>query len=372
MAPPRVSVTVVVADAYPNFSICGIPYYVSGEVTHWSDLANRTIAGRVTGLLQQLGLTWGRLPCSPPLGGPPGCHRPGNLPFALFSDRNVIAPRVVPVSSRVMIDGVGHKNPAHVRQASTGVTPRVRGPAGLVAVGLIAAGCGLLGPGADFPSPPRQSPVTTVLVSTDGRVITGVGGMACGHDPRLVARSYPHKVTLTWINPDTNCHAETTRSTVVRIRLAEPLGTRPLVQASGGGRIPYFDQRALARVTVLPAGFRLRSEIPAGQPVGDTRTYAGPGWPCRCAQLVIWQQVISKGFIRPAQQTSQHPTQVLVHGQVAALLINGPFYARSINWMDHGYYFTVGVAYGPAKVPLTNAQLTAVADGIRLPSSNHR
>ena len=34
----------VVADAYPNFSICGIPYYVSGEVTHWRNLAHRTVA----------------------------------------------------------------------------------------------------------------------------------------------------------------------------------------------------------------------------------------------------------------------------------------------------------------------------------------
>lgn len=39
---PSTEVTVVVADAYPNFSICGIPYYVSGEVTHWSNLAHRT------------------------------------------------------------------------------------------------------------------------------------------------------------------------------------------------------------------------------------------------------------------------------------------------------------------------------------------
>jgi NADPH-dependent 2,4-dienoyl-CoA reductase/sulfur reductase-like enzyme len=37
-------VTVVVGDAYPNFSICGIPYYVSGEVTHWRNLAHRTTA----------------------------------------------------------------------------------------------------------------------------------------------------------------------------------------------------------------------------------------------------------------------------------------------------------------------------------------
>ena len=41
---PSSEVTVVVADAYPNFSICGIPYYISGEVTHWSDLAHRTAA----------------------------------------------------------------------------------------------------------------------------------------------------------------------------------------------------------------------------------------------------------------------------------------------------------------------------------------
>jgi NADPH-dependent 2,4-dienoyl-CoA reductase/sulfur reductase-like enzyme len=40
---PNAEVTVVVADAYPNFSICGIPYYVSGEVTHWRNLAHRTI-----------------------------------------------------------------------------------------------------------------------------------------------------------------------------------------------------------------------------------------------------------------------------------------------------------------------------------------
>src|ERR1022692_438745 len=37
-------VSVIVADTYPNFSICGIPYYVSGEVPHWRDLAHRSIA----------------------------------------------------------------------------------------------------------------------------------------------------------------------------------------------------------------------------------------------------------------------------------------------------------------------------------------
>src|SRR5579871_495279 len=41
---PATEVTVILADAYPNFSICGIPYYVSGEVAHWRDLAHRTTA----------------------------------------------------------------------------------------------------------------------------------------------------------------------------------------------------------------------------------------------------------------------------------------------------------------------------------------
>ncbi len=48
-------VTVVVADAYPNFSICGIPYYVSGEVTHWRNLAHRTVADlEATGMALRL------------------------------------------------------------------------------------------------------------------------------------------------------------------------------------------------------------------------------------------------------------------------------------------------------------------------------
>ena len=41
---PGADVTVVLEDAYPNFSICGIPYYLSGEVAEWRNLAHRTVA----------------------------------------------------------------------------------------------------------------------------------------------------------------------------------------------------------------------------------------------------------------------------------------------------------------------------------------
>ncbi|HMH91981.1 MAG TPA: FAD-dependent oxidoreductase, partial [Streptosporangiaceae bacterium] len=59
---PEADVTVVVADAYPNFSICGIPYYVSGEVTHWRNLAHRTIADlEATGMRLRLDTTATRI-----------------------------------------------------------------------------------------------------------------------------------------------------------------------------------------------------------------------------------------------------------------------------------------------------------------------
>jgi NADPH-dependent 2,4-dienoyl-CoA reductase/sulfur reductase-like enzyme len=37
-------VTVVVRDAYPNFSICGLPFYLSGETPEWQMLAHRTVS----------------------------------------------------------------------------------------------------------------------------------------------------------------------------------------------------------------------------------------------------------------------------------------------------------------------------------------
>jgi len=52
---PSVDVTVIVADAYPNFSICGIPYYFSREVQPWQSLAHRTHADlEATGMTLRL------------------------------------------------------------------------------------------------------------------------------------------------------------------------------------------------------------------------------------------------------------------------------------------------------------------------------
>jgi hypothetical protein len=39
---PGGEATVLVADAFPNFSICGLPYYLSGDVADWRSLAHRS------------------------------------------------------------------------------------------------------------------------------------------------------------------------------------------------------------------------------------------------------------------------------------------------------------------------------------------
>jgi NADPH-dependent 2,4-dienoyl-CoA reductase/sulfur reductase-like enzyme len=40
---PAFEVTVLVADRYPNYSICGLPFWLGGEIPDWRDLAHRTV-----------------------------------------------------------------------------------------------------------------------------------------------------------------------------------------------------------------------------------------------------------------------------------------------------------------------------------------
>ncbi len=39
---PEIRPTMIVADNFPNFSICGLPYFISHEVADWKNLAHRT------------------------------------------------------------------------------------------------------------------------------------------------------------------------------------------------------------------------------------------------------------------------------------------------------------------------------------------
>jgi NADPH-dependent 2,4-dienoyl-CoA reductase/sulfur reductase-like enzyme len=92
---PGAEVSVVVADAYPNFSICGIPYYVSGEVTHWRNLAHRTTADlEATGMSLRLDTTARRIDVS---GRKLLLTTPGGHEELLAYDKLVVGTGAVPV-----------------------------------------------------------------------------------------------------------------------------------------------------------------------------------------------------------------------------------------------------------------------------------
>ena len=107
---PSADVTVVVADAYPNFSICGIPYYVSGEVTHWRNLAHRTVADlEATGMALRLDTTARRIDVGGrklQLTGPDGRDE------LISYDKLVIGTGAVPVRPPIAgVDGPGALGP---------------------------------------------------------------------------------------------------------------------------------------------------------------------------------------------------------------------------------------------------------------------
>ena len=105
---PGAEVTVVAADAYPNFSICGIPYYVSGEVTHWRNLAHRTAADlEATGMRLRLDTTARRIDVE---GRKLAVTGPDGAEDVIAYDQLVIGTGAVPV--RPPIGGLDELGPA--------------------------------------------------------------------------------------------------------------------------------------------------------------------------------------------------------------------------------------------------------------------
>ena len=110
---PSTDVTVVVADEYPNFSICGIPYYVSGEVTHWRNLAHRTYAD-----LEATGMQLGSTP-PPPTSTSTATqllgHRPRRRGAMLAYDALVVGTGAVPVRPPIGgLDQLGPEQGVHL------------------------------------------------------------------------------------------------------------------------------------------------------------------------------------------------------------------------------------------------------------------
>ncbi|AEJ41861.1 putative FAD-dependent pyridine nucleotide-disulfide oxidoreductase [Sulfobacillus acidophilus TPY] len=88
-------ITLVVGDAFPNFSICGLPFYLSGEISDWRTLAHRTHEEIESHGIRVLLNTWAE-------SIDPGAHRmtvraPDGRHQEIAYDRLVVATGAVPV-----------------------------------------------------------------------------------------------------------------------------------------------------------------------------------------------------------------------------------------------------------------------------------
>ena len=201
---PGAEVTVVVADAYPNFSICGIPYYVSGEVAHWRNLAHRTYTDlEAAGMRLRLDTAARKVDVAGRmvhLSGPDGAAEDA-MPY----DQLVIGTGAVPVRPPIAgLDGLGPADGVHLLHSmddtfavmrtleETGTGSAVIVGAGYVGLEMAEA---LLASGAS-PSPslsgcPRCCPPSTrasarwSALSFDGHGVT----VHAGTDVKRIARA---------------------------------------------------------------------------------------------------------------------------------------------------------------------------------------
>ncbi len=126
------------ADAYPNFSIGGIPSYVSGEVPRWQNLAHRTVADlEAAGMALRLDTTARRVDVAARkllLAGPGGEE-------VIGYDRLVIGTGAVPVRPPITgLDALGPADGVHLLHSMGDTFALMRtledtSPAGAVIVG---------------------------------------------------------------------------------------------------------------------------------------------------------------------------------------------------------------------------------------------
>lgn len=156
------------------------------------------------------------------------------------------------------------------------------------------------------------------------------------------------------------------------------------MKGSTGQPIPAFDERRLAVVTDLPAGFRLTGDVPSGPPelgptgTGDVRSYTS------AAGSLTLAQIAGAGTSPPAGMAPGGiVTAATVKGRPATTWLLAPVPLPSplvlggvplpenpsiggVSWAEGGYAFAITSTGRPA---LSSDALLALADSVGLPAS---
>lgn len=210
----------------------------------------------------------------------------------------------------------------------------------------------------------------TAVVSVDGRTILVGPYMSggCAATVTAVARQSTTKVALLLqaVPKPAGCPNGQNEAHPVPaqdIRLAQPLGSRKLVNGATGGVIAWLSARLMLRPTALPAGYRLTRVIPAvtslrggsSEPAGVYQLYNLPygADPLEITQSAGNPQVPGPG---PGGWIT-----IRVRGQ------SGRATRNVITWRENGLIdlIVVGGQSGPDEPQLlTTRQLIAIADSL--------
>jgi NADPH-dependent 2,4-dienoyl-CoA reductase/sulfur reductase-like enzyme len=309
---PGAEVSVVVADAYPNFSICGIPYYVSGEVTHWRNLAHRTTADlEATGMNLRLDTTARRIDVSGRkllVTGPKGHEE------LLAYDKLVIGTGAVPARPPVGgLEALGPDDGVHLLHSMGDTFAVMRTLEDKVPASAVIVGAGYIGlEMADalttrglrviqMEQLPEVLPTVDpalghlvhaqladrgveVLTGTTVRQITRTGGEAGGlqveataADGTAVTRQADMVLVVVGVRPDTTLTASAGAALGARGAIAVDRGMRtnlPDVYAAGDCVVTWH---RLLGETYLPLGTTAHKQgrVAGENALGGTREFAG-------------------------------------------------------------------------------------------------
>jgi hypothetical protein len=226
----------------------------------------------------------------------------------------------------------------------------------------VAAGCGLIGSGANG-QVSYHGYGGTAIVSTDGRTLTvGPYGLSCGATVTVVARESSRRVALfvQYRTPDNpppcppGSGTEALRSEQT-VRLRAPLGRRKLVDGATGSPTAWISARLVLRPTALPPGYRLRELRPWITLTQSSRPSCLQYYQAQNDPNVL-EIVQSGGSLQLPGPGPGGWTPIQVRGH------RGRASRNLIIWRENGLIDYIAI-YGPGnRQLLTASQLIAIAD----------